>query len=90
MVGHVLLGKYRISRLLDEGGMSKIYLAQQSQPQREVVVKVLKEGLRGSAKACEHFRREIHILSGRREAADADGPACGAAAARGERARGGR
>jgi serine/threonine-protein kinase len=63
MVGHVLLGKYRISRLLDEGGMSKIHLAQQSQPQREVVVKVLKEGLRGSAKACEHFRREIHIMS---------------------------
>ena len=27
MLGHMVLGKYRVSRLLDEGGMSKIYLA---------------------------------------------------------------
>ncbi len=63
MLGQVLLEKYKVARLLDEGGMSKIYLAHQTNPNREVVVKVLKEALRGNHKAVEHFRREIHIMS---------------------------
>lgn len=62
MLGETLLGKYRVTRLLDEGGMSKIYLATRAGG-REVVVKVLKDHLRGQAKAVEHFRREIHIMS---------------------------
>jgi serine/threonine protein kinase len=64
MQGHVFLGKYTVTRLLDEGGMSKIYLAHQTNPTREVVVKVLKETMRVNSKAMEHFRREIHIMSG--------------------------
>src|SRR4051812_44532589 len=63
MLGELILGKYKISRLLDEGGMSKIYLARQLVPARDVVVKVLKEPLRAQAKTREHFRREIHIMS---------------------------
>ena len=63
MLGHVLLGKYKITRLLDEGGMSKIFLAGQTVPSREVVVKVLKDAMRVNHKALEHFRREIHIMS---------------------------
>jgi serine/threonine-protein kinase len=63
MVGQTLLGKYKVLRQLDEGGMSKIYLARQLQPEREVVVKVMKEGLLTNPKAREHFRREIHITS---------------------------
>jgi len=63
MQGHVFLGKYKVIRLLDEGGMSKIYLAHQIIPNRDVVVKVLKEETRKSSKALEHFRREIHIMS---------------------------
>ena len=35
MLGQVLLSKYRVSRLLDEGGMSKIYLARQLDQHRE-------------------------------------------------------
>ena len=42
MLGQVVLGKYKVYRLLDEGGMSKIYLARQAN--RDVVVKVLKPG----------------------------------------------
>jgi serine/threonine-protein kinase len=61
MLGQVVLGKYKVYRLLDEGGMSKIYLARQAN--RDVVVKVLKDSMRAHPKACEHFRREIHILS---------------------------
>src|SRR5262245_56559862 len=63
MLGQVILGKYRVLRQLDEGGMSKIYLARQLDLAREVVVKVLKEHLRAQAKAVEHFRREIYITS---------------------------
>ena len=63
MVGHVFLGKYKVLRLLDEGGMSKIYLARQTNPDREVVVKVLKETQLAQPKTREHFRREIHITS---------------------------
>jgi serine/threonine protein kinase len=63
MVGRVFLGKYKALRLLDEGGMSKIYLARQTTPDREVVVKVLDEAHLRQPKVCEHFRREIHITS---------------------------
>src|SRR5262245_51922532 len=63
MLGQVLLSKYRVSLLLDEGGMSKIYLARQVDQHRDVVVKVLKEPLRAQPKTVEHFRREIHIMS---------------------------
>src|SRR5262245_54559460 len=63
MLGEVVLGKYKVLRQLDEGGMSKIYLARQHDVARDVVVKVLKEPLRARAKAAEHFRREIYITS---------------------------
>lgn len=63
MLGQVLLGKYRITRQLDEGGMSNILLARQTFPDREVVVKVLKDQYRRQTKAAEHFRREIFIMS---------------------------
>jgi serine/threonine protein kinase len=63
MLGQVLLGKYRITRQLDEGGMSKIFLARQTAPDRDVIVKVLKDHLRTQNKPVEHFRREIHIMS---------------------------
>jgi serine/threonine-protein kinase len=63
MQGHVFLGKYTVTRQLDEGGMSKIFLAHQTNPSRDVVVKLLKEHLRVRHKALEHFRREIHITS---------------------------
>ncbi|HEY7315131.1 MAG TPA: protein kinase [Gemmataceae bacterium] len=63
MLGQVLLGKYRVSRLLDQGGMCKIWLAQQTDNQREVVVKVLQEQLLTQARPREMLRREIHILS---------------------------
>ena len=63
MVGTVFLGSYKTLQLLDEGGMSKIYLARQADSDREVVVKVLKETHLKQPKTCEHFRREIHITS---------------------------
>ena len=63
MLGRLILGKYRVTRQIDEGGMSKIYLARQTAPARDVVVKVLKEPLCSQSKAVEHFKREIYIMS---------------------------
>jgi serine/threonine-protein kinase len=63
MLGQVLLGKYKVMRLLAQGGMSCIYLAHDEPHDREVAVKVLQEPLRRNTKAVEHLRREIFILS---------------------------
>jgi serine/threonine-protein kinase len=63
MLGQVILGKYTVTRPLDEGGMSKLYLARQAEPARDVVVKMLKDSLRTIPKVVEHFRREIYITS---------------------------
>jgi serine/threonine-protein kinase len=63
MLGQTLLDKYRVLRQLDEGGMSKIFLARPLSGGGEVVVKVMKESLRDQDKVREHFRREIHIMS---------------------------
>jgi eukaryotic-like serine/threonine-protein kinase len=63
MLGQLILGKYRVARQIDEGGMSKIYLARQAAPARDVVVKVLEESLRSQSKTVEHFKREIYIMS---------------------------
>ena len=42
MAEQVFLGRYRVNRLLDEGGLSRIYLARDTRTMRDVVVKVLK------------------------------------------------
>ena len=54
------IGPYRILGLLGEGGMGRVYLAQESHPPREVALKVVR-GMTGSAVA--RFRREIELLA---------------------------
>jgi hypothetical protein len=40
------IGRYRIVRLIGEGGMGAVYEAEQDQPRRTVALKVIKPGLR--------------------------------------------
>src|SRR5436305_5464136 len=63
MIGQVFLKRYKILRQLDEGGMSTVYLAMQTDQLREVAVKMLKPEMAAQPKVREHFRREIYITS---------------------------
>jgi serine/threonine-protein kinase len=63
MIGQVILNKYKVSRLLDRGGMSNIFVARQLDINRDVVVKVLQAQFLTRPKSREHFRREIYIMS---------------------------
>lgn len=56
------IGPYRILGLLGEGSNGRVYRAQQSDPQREVALKVLRSaGL--NAEAQQRFRREAELLA---------------------------
>jgi serine/threonine protein kinase len=55
------LGRYRIMRLLGEGGMSFVYLAFDPQRSSMVALKVLKPSLAANQTALRRFRREARI-----------------------------
>ena len=56
------IGPYRILGLLGEGASGRVYRARQSEPQREVALKVLRSaGL--NAEAQQRFRREAKLLA---------------------------
>src|SRR5580658_3738389 len=55
------VGRYRILRLLGEGGMGVVYEAEQEQPRRKVALKVVKSGL-GDPKLIRRFEQEALAL----------------------------
>src|SRR5580658_6773251 len=55
------IGRYRILRLLGEGGMGVVYEAEQEQPRRKVALKVVKSGL-GDPKLIRRFEQEALAL----------------------------
>ncbi len=55
------VGPYRILRLLGEGGMGVVYLAEQERPRRTVAIKVLRPGL-ATPSVVRRFELEAHVL----------------------------
>jgi len=62
MIGRTLLNRFRVDRLLCEGGVGQIYIARQLDQDRDVVIKVLKQELASQPALRERFRREIQAL----------------------------
>ena len=55
------IGRYRILRLLGEGGMGVVYEAEQDSPRRPVALKVIRPGLVSPA-LLKRFAQEVQIL----------------------------
>jgi len=55
------IGGYRVVKLLGEGGMGAVYLAEQQHPRRTVALKVIKAGLAG-AEVFRRFDQEADLL----------------------------
>src|ERR1035438_7751579 len=55
------IGRYRIIRLLGEGGMGTVYEAEQDQPRRLVALKVIKPGM-ATGEPLWRFEREAQAL----------------------------
>ena len=60
--GHLVkVGRYRVLRLLGEGGMGAVYEAEQDSPHRTVALKVIRPGLLSPA-LLKRFAQEVEIL----------------------------
>jgi eukaryotic-like serine/threonine-protein kinase len=60
----LLDGRYRIERRLGQGGMGTVYAAVDTELERRVAVKLIREDLVGSADAADRFRREARVAAG--------------------------
>lgn len=56
------IGEYRIERLLGEGGMGAVYLAEQRHPRRKVALKVIRAGIAGP-RLMRRFEFEAQVLA---------------------------
>jgi serine/threonine-protein kinase len=63
LVGSVIEGAYRVTRLLGEGGMGAVYEAVQLRLDKRVAVKVMARELAANQEALARFHREAQITS---------------------------
>ena len=61
-VRRALSGRYRVQRIIGEGGMATVYLAEDLKHQRQVAVKVMRPDLSATLGA-ERFEREVGIAA---------------------------
>jgi serine/threonine-protein kinase len=57
----LLDGRYRLERRLGQGGMGTVYSAVDTELERRVAVKLIREDLVGSSSAADRFRREARV-----------------------------
>ncbi len=55
-------GRFTIIRLLGEGGMGTVYLAEQERPRRTVALKVMRAGMAGAERLRKRFELEAEVL----------------------------
>ena len=55
------IGRYRIKSLIGEGGMGRVYLAEQENPKREVAIKVIRGGITNQ-EVLKRFGLETEVL----------------------------
>jgi len=60
----VLDGRYRIDKLLGEGGMGAVYSATDLRLEKRVAVKVMARELSASPEVLARFHREAQVTSG--------------------------
>ena len=63
LVGTVLEGAYRITRLVGEGGMGAVYEAVQLRLNKRVAIKLMSRDLAANREALARFHREAEITS---------------------------
>src|SRR5688500_11631681 len=57
-IGQLIAGKYRIVRLVGEGGMGSVYEGENVRINRRVAIKVLHAAFTGNAEVMQRFERE--------------------------------
>jgi serine/threonine protein kinase len=63
MIGRVIGGRFRVLKLLGEGGMGAVYLAQHEALPRKLAIKILRPQLAKDKSFIERFRREAIAAS---------------------------
>ncbi len=59
--GVSILGRFKLTADLGEGGMGKVFKARDERLEEDVVIKVMKDSLTGDPKVLAHFKREIRL-----------------------------
>ncbi|MCA9575821.1 MAG: tetratricopeptide repeat protein [Sandaracinaceae bacterium] len=64
MIGAVLAGRYRVQRIMGQGGMGAVYSARQEAMERDVAIKVLLPTIASDRRATQRFLAEARIAGG--------------------------
>ena len=63
LIGQVVDGRYKVVKILGQGGMGVVFLATQTSMKRDVALKMLSPALATTPMFAERFRREAEVVS---------------------------